>query len=406
MKKINRNIVLGLVTFLVIFSVYLVITLSGGRKSLVIDQVLPRPTEIIAPNAASEKQIGKIGDVNIGDIVNPLYRHLDANDMVDREFTFTRILQAEGDRWQVEKPQLSFFRPDLSVIISSDTADVQTETVLKEPRPKDASLLGNVIVHIVPKEAGNMKESFAYFDSLSFESDSSRAFTDGPLRLVSEDFQLEGRKMEFVYNGQLRRLEFLRINELKSLSVKVPAKSLSLTPDANVGGKNVSAQKKLHAVEINTQPQKKDTVLSNAAQTLYRCFFNKNVKVDSNNQLIITDQFIINNILINQTSSAKSKDADAAFVAKQPTASSEPAAKEQSSELMPVSITCQDGILVTPMDSQRMPPPLNAAETIVDKRLIDQYPGIKNKAFIIGRQLTFDAISIRLPFQKTAPPNY
>lgn len=388
MKKIVRNIILGFATVLIILVVYLIITLSAGRKSLIIE--VPSQAVKNEVNEPAEKQIGKIGDVNITQLDNPVYRHLDAAGLVDREFTFKRILRAEGDKWQVEKPQISFFRSDLSVIIRADTADIQTETVLKQPRPKDASFSGNVVVHIQPKDSNNLKEGFAYFDSLSFESDSSRAFTDGPIRLVSEDVQLTGRKMEFVYNARLRRLEFLRINDINSLTVKVPAKSLSLTPDANKTNEN---QKKLETIEAAAQTKKIDTFVSTAAQTFYKCFFNKDVRIDSNSQLILTDQFIINNILINQTPSSKTKDANVTASARQPDTNERKIAIEQQGELMPVSITCQDGILVVPMDSQRMPPAINAAQTITDKRLIDRYAEVRDKAFILGRQLTFDAMS-------------
>ena len=396
MKLSVRNLLLGLVSILVILVVYLVITLSSGTKPLVVE----KPPQPVKPesNSIATGQIGQIGDVNITQLDKPVYKHFNAEGFVDREITFVRILHAEGDKWQVEKPQISFFRNDLSVIVSADKADIQTETVLKEPRPKDASLSGNVVVHIQPKGLSELKESFIYLDNISFESESSRAFTNGAVKYVSSDVELTGQKMEFVYNGQIGRLEFLKIDDINSLKIKVVAKSFSLEPAADNGSNSPAGESAETIVNsgnttVNSTPEIKQTNTSSAAKMLYRCFFNNSVCIDSNSQLILTDQFIINNILINQSPAAKAENTNGLASTKQADSNSNTIKDNKSGELMPVSITCRGGILVIPMDSQRTPQKITPAESIIEGKLIDKYTQVKGKAFILGRQLTYDAIS-------------
>jgi hypothetical protein len=228
MRITVRHFIIGIVSLVILAAAFILINLLSSREPIIVE----KPPQSLRPdsNLLRSGQIGRIGDVNIAELDNPVYKHLNEKGEVDREFTFKKILHAEGSSWKVEKPQISFFRSDLSVVVTADEADVQTETVLNQPRPKDAALSGNVLVHIQPKASSPIKEGFVYLDTISFESDSSRAFTSGPVRFVSEDIQLSGKSMEFVYNGEKRRLEFLKIDDLNSLKFNIPAKSFMFQP--------------------------------------------------------------------------------------------------------------------------------------------------------------------------------
>ena len=121
-----RNLYIGIACVVLAAVGYLLISLLSSREPIIVEKSsrFSRPDS----NTLRSGQIGRIGDVNIAEMENPVYKHLNEKGEVDREFTFKRILQAVGDKWQVENPGISFFRDDLSVIVTANQADVQTET--------------------------------------------------------------------------------------------------------------------------------------------------------------------------------------------------------------------------------------------------------------------------------------
>jgi hypothetical protein len=400
MRLTMRNVYIGVISLVVAAAGYFLINIVNSRNPIIVET----PSHIDRPdiNAFRSGQIGKIGDVNIAEMENPVYKHLNEKGELDREFTFKRVLRAAGTKWRVEKPGISFFRDDLSVIVTADEADVETETVLKQIRPKDAALEGNVVLHIIPKRPSDIKESFVYLENISFESDSSRAFTSGPVRFVSDDIQLAGKGMEFVYNGEKRRLEFLKIDTLDSLNLKVPAKSIPFSSQKDSAADKPAASLKQNA---NSSSGGKPVVpAANSAadrQTLYRWVFNKNVVIDTPQQVIFTDQFVINNILLKQSapkSDAAPQNSQTAIETAAETKTDIPDNTAGSvkntgkpEELMDITVTCKGGILFTPVDSDRQPELVDSKDTITGGRGLAKYGDTKNKAVIEGRKISFDA---------------
>jgi hypothetical protein len=394
MRLSRRNLLLGFISVLLICVIYFFIGSLSHREPIIVE----KPPQLALPdsNMLRSGQIGRIGDVNIAELDNPVYKHLNEAGDVDREFTFKKLLRAEGDKWLVEKPQISFFNSDFSVVMSADKADIQTETVLKQPRPKDAALSGNVIVHIQPKSSSSsLRESFVYLDTISFESDSSRSFTSGPVKFVSDNIQLTGKAMEFVYNAEKRRLEFLKIDDLNSLKLTVPAKSLLFQPAVGNADNTASAPQPASYQNMDKTSQNQDGNLPAGPPSgglLYRWVFNKFVSIDCPNQVILTDSFLINNILFKQSEPNTVFPAESSAEIKTETAAKTPKTSS-SAEMMDVNITCKGGILITPMDSPRLPPSINSTDTVTAGRGLAGLGDTKNKTVIVGRKLVFDAFS-------------
>ena len=286
-------------------------------------------------------------------------------------------------------------------------------------------LSGNVVLHIMPKGSSDFKEGFFYLDSISFESDSSRAFTSGPVRFVSENIQFTGRGTEFVYNSEKRRLEFLKIDALDSLELKVPAKSILFSPPReDIAAKSTVSDSQAASMQNTDKtseygnknsPSGEKSVNSAGNQTLYRLAFNKNVIVDSPRQVLFTDNFIINNIILKQSvpNAADSENpeppkeaavgnktdvplrlstqVEAAGITNKTMENRKIA--DRPEELMLVTITCKDGILVTPMESAGLPEPVASADTVTGGRGLANYGDPKDKAVLEGRKLEFDASS-------------
>jgi len=308
-------------------------------------------------------EIGTIGDVEVTTLKKTKFLHRNKNKEVDREFGFEELLHEEGDEWQVEKPYMNIFQHSFKCYITADKGEVQLETVAGRTSPKNATLLGNVVIHILPENSSDIRESFIYLDDVVFISDKSQFSTAGPVKFTSQDARMLGRGLELVYNNELDRLEFLRIIHLESLNLVTSSRgSLFSSPerdiDTSVGtGSRVQTDQPAKSAPADV-PQKTEEMRAAGRQgEHYRCVFSKNVVIEAPGQLIFAHQVSINNIFPSKSSSRKSNKAETinkdngeinnVTVAKQ----SEP--NESPEEFVDIAVTCDGGIVITPMDSAR-----------------------------------------------------
>ena len=295
-------------------------------------------------------------------------------------FGFDKLLHDTGKEWEMEKPYMNLFRRDLGCYVTADRGRTTIETVAGRPSPKDAEFTGNVVVHIVPEPSSNVKESFIYLDDITFISDKSHFSTPGPVKYVSQDAQMLGKGLELIYNDRLERLEFLKIAHLESLHLK--STQAASFPTATTGtGRPADANSQMQTeqpdkpVAIDESPKVEISPDANTRapgqkeDQHYRCVFNKNVLIDSPEQLIFAEeQLTINNIFRPKDSGAQSGKADpnGADQVKKTTAEN---ADNVQKELEPHSagsansvvkaeqepndivVTCSNGFVVTPMDA-------------------------------------------------------
>ena len=125
---------------------------------------------------------------------------------IEREFGYSRMGNVKGREWEIEKPYMYIYRPDLTCKITAENGRVIIEDALGQPSPTDATLTGNVIVHIEPKETSSISESFLYLNDIIYIGDQSKITSTGPVRLVSDNARLNGQGMELVYNDEFNRL--------------------------------------------------------------------------------------------------------------------------------------------------------------------------------------------------------
>ena len=152
---------------------------------------------------------GRIGDVYVPAIRKARFTDLDKETKeVIREWGFEKLLHDAGEEWDIEKPYMNIFRRSFKCYITSDKGRIRVETVAGRPSPRDVTLTENVVIHILPQNDSNIKESFIYLDDVDFISGKSQFSTAGPVKFVSQDVQMLGRGLEVVYNEELDRLEF------------------------------------------------------------------------------------------------------------------------------------------------------------------------------------------------------
>jgi hypothetical protein len=375
MNSRSRKFVVWLVSLAGVVVVFLLYTLIGRTPKIEIQKAAEPAVDI----ADSNDKVGRVGSVGVGTIKKAKYVHLDKYKQVDREFGFERLLHELEDEWEIEKPYMNIYRHNLVCYITADKGTVLVEDAMGKPNPKDATLTSNVVVRIVPtgREAAN--ESVIYLDDVIFISEKSQFSSAGPVKFVSKNALLLGTGFELVYNEEANRLELLRINDLDTLYVQTAANtSLFASGQASPPRR---ADKTVAGAASGTasQPQSQTELASlggeadgQAEAEKYRCIFSENVIIQTPEQLVFADEVSISDILWSKAPTMPSDDAAAkgaadsdrpgfAVQARTPaeinsTAATAPAGEPQ--QLIDITITCDNGIAVVPMDSSyRLPKP-------------------------------------------------
>jgi hypothetical protein len=378
-----RKFWIGLVTLAVLSVIYLLYQKIGATGK--IDLSAPREFTYdhddsnLAPPGPSVAKVG-------GEIAK--FVHTDENNRIDRIFGFSKLLRQAGEMWELDQPYVDIVDPNFLCKITADNGLLRVEKVTGGLTPTEGSLFGNVVLHIMPRNQSRMKEAFLYLDDIAFVSERSHFSTAGPVRLVSADARMVGAGLEGAYNAQQSKLEYLRITHLQSLRLKSSQAGLFATEKAppkeapTVAPAPSKSQDKTSPKTSPKQPgpePKSDQAPVSQPQH-YKCLFADNVIIDTPEQLVIADDEIaVVNILFeepadqNSQTTAATADASAAPLApaRSPTATprseaaAPPAPAPESALVEPnqhsfppeedydIVITCDNGILVLPMNSSR-----------------------------------------------------
>jgi hypothetical protein len=279
--------------------------------------------------------VGKIGTTRVGTVVKSAYLDYDENRNVKREFGFERLLHESGNEWTLEKPYMNIIEKDFVCGITADTGKVQVEMAAGKPAPGDAQLSGNVVIHIVPDKGARMSESFIYLDDIRFVSEKSLFTTEGPVRFESADAEMAGMGLEVIYNASEERLELMHLMKLEYLRLKTFKESIF----AKNGGAAENAQKE-NKTDAVSRRNKKDE------DQYYRCTLNKNVVINYGSQAVLADEVTISNLFWPKNKEGGgSKETEK--TADPPVAN----AVDTSEQIIPVVITCEEGIIVRPMET-------------------------------------------------------
>ena len=340
-----RKIVIGFFSLSVVLAAYLFYSRISSSPSMDTGLQVDIIESASDANAAGfDSEVGMIGDVGLGTVRNAKYITLDKDKQVEREFGFEKLLNESRDIWDIEKPYMNIYRRNFKCYITADNGKVQVETAVGRTTPKDATFTSNVVVHIISGPPSDVQESFVYLDSIVFLSDRSLLSTAGPIKFISEDIRLNGTGMELIYNEQAERLEYFKINDLESLSIKGSPASMFSQDEVREeapaeAAKNTASKQPVEtSVAVDTQKTEAsapDTEVSvteteasvtdteasapdTSPQTVqeqgvyYKCTFSKNVLVNTPEQLVFAgDILCINDIFWSKSSSDQPAEDDA-----------------------------------------------------------------------------------------------
>ncbi|MHC4293352.1 MAG: LPS export ABC transporter periplasmic protein LptC, partial [Planctomycetota bacterium] len=362
MKINSRRVFVWLISFLVVIVVYKLYTIFNKTPIIEIETTTTLPDEVLNGESVSSEQGGKIGPVEVDTIKDAkFFEKNPETGEVEREFGYEMVSNVQGSEWEIKKPYMILYRPDLTCKITAEDGQVLIEEAVGRISPSDATLTGNVIIHIEPGETSNIAESFLYLNNIIYISEQSKITSTGPVRFVSDNARMNGQGMELVYNDELGRLEFLRIVQLESLRIRSNETSL-LSSQKEQSEDNVSVKKTSQeampseGISENQQTTPAFQSSQNEQDGFYKCIFNKNVEVRTPGQVVASDIITINNILNlseDNTQAPAQKDNQTEVSNNDTIEQNTVETKEENaspSKAIEVIITCDDGIVVMPSE--------------------------------------------------------
>lgn len=392
----SRKLVIWFISLVVVFAIYLLYIRLTETPQLQFHTGAPSSDSFADPNAGQfGSEIGKISGVGVGKV--EMARFVDLNERtkeVEREWGFEKLRHEQGNEWEMEKPFMDIFRKRFKCSIKADKGNFLLESGVEKPTPRQAAFTGNVVVHISPRSGSDIQEGFIYLDDVVFTGEKSLFSSVGPVKFVSKDAEMLGRGLELVYDDQADRLEFIRIINLESLHLKTSSQAGLFAGATTSGG--FQAKPAEYTAPDGQKPE--PTPATSREGLYYKCVFTKNVVIDTAEQLVRTDVLSINDIFWPKGSSKGTAKADtaAATTAKPgdvPAADSDQP-NELPEEFVDIVVTCDGGILVTLVDSNKVSEtsvtcggPSTKPET---KRLID-FNDVGGKAVLVADRIDYSA---------------
>jgi len=80
--------------------------------------------------------MGKIDDIGVGPVENAKIITYNENKEIKSEFGFKKILNRQGNIWEVEQPYGNFYNQDLSCYMTADQGIVEVVTAGGKTTPK------------------------------------------------------------------------------------------------------------------------------------------------------------------------------------------------------------------------------------------------------------------------------
>ena len=308
---------LSLSALVVLFVLYNVTSKTPAIK------ITKRSYEITDFNSRMDSGTGRIGEAEVGNIEEARFETLDRETKeVKRVLGFEKVLHKSGDRWDIDKPFMNIFEEDFRCELTANSGSIQVETVSGQPRPEDAVLIGNVLIHIIPKDDSDIEEGHIYLDDITYDSDRSMFTTPGPVRYVARDAELAGKGLEILYDEENDRLVMLKLIKVDFIHIKSLSKDDTISKSdykensqehvsvATANPSEVAAKKKIIPVasleNIQTQPETAKSPLKPVDDIQkYVCSFVDNVVIEHGQQMVFANEITITGIIF---SDKKDKD--------------------------------------------------------------------------------------------------
>ncbi len=195
--------------------------------------------------------------------------------------------------WIVESPYLIRYEDRFVCRIDAQRGRIQMDT--SGQVPSNVELQEQVMLDIRrPGAKGDESATRIFLEDLTYSSERSEFFTEGPVRVVSQEADLKGKGLMLVYNPRFSRMEYLEVRNLDYLLIKEAA---------GLGTADSKKETRGGTAKVLSGPAEEDeqsASASGAAEPLYyECSLRDDVVVQYGTRLVVAgaDQVNIRQIL-------------------------------------------------------------------------------------------------------------
>jgi lipopolysaccharide export system protein LptA len=308
----NRKFKIWLNSFIAVLLIFLFYRIFGNIGIIKVSKTNYQMEQTDMNGFASDSNAGRVGQAKIEYVQRARFETVDQKTRkLKRVVGFEKVLHKTGDEWELDKPYMNVFQDNLRCNITAQTGTVEIENVEgANPTPKQATLKGNVIVHVIPQGKNDGSDSFIYLKEVTYDSDRSMLWSDNDVNYVSADADMMGKGLEIVFNSVTNKMEYLKIRKVDYLNikklVKVPgsevnsvAKTSPTAEKAEKSAPSKQAEPVTAAAKVSEPCGVPDKTIAKKEDN-YQCQFKENVVIEYKDEVVLADEIAITNLLFAQ----------------------------------------------------------------------------------------------------------
>jgi len=288
---------------------------------------------------------------------------------------FQDVLYRGPGLWQLVKPYMTLYESKVTCFVTADSGVFRIEEISGNPKPRDVTFKGAVKVHVLPKSGSGIEEIFIDLEEIIFQSNKSQFSSSGKIQVRSPSIRLNGRGVDFIYNADEEYIQYFRMVALEYLQVRTPREgglfSFDKAQEAPVASPLEQDANAVVAADVS-DANKPSELLG----PIYRCLLQDNVmirtpkqKIHSLNHIVLTDILWpktafgrtdanqvdpnVPETLIGDANTLDMSEPNVAVVSD--TMPEDPNRTLSEDEMWDIIITCEQGILISPADSNWTP---------------------------------------------------
>ncbi len=350
-------------------------------------------------------QGSEVVGVQIDDVRKFDFEDRDDDYRIYQKWGFETILHRGPGVLQVVNPYLTLFESDLTCYVRAGRGVFRIDEINSNTYLRDGTFSAAVQVHILPKPGSDMEEVFIDLDDIVFQSNKSQFSSSGQISVRSPSIQLSGRGVDFVYNKQLKSIQYFRMVALDYLRVRTtregglfsfdkeesPSSESSDVPDAN------GVMTAVADVNVSPEPE--------LQRPIYTCLLKDNVVIRTPKQKIHSLSHIaLTDILWPKSSFGRTgaNSVDPNVTLSSVVDVNDPTETDPNSlvtvavlpeaDMLDFIITCDRGILVTPADSHWTPESEGLTEPDIDDVVDVNMPSFEEDVIDEGIFLAQDIV--------------
>jgi hypothetical protein len=292
---------------------------------------------------------------------------------VYQQWGFKDISHRGPGVWQVVKPYMTRFEDEVTCFVTANRGVFRIEEINNKPYPREFTFSGEVHVHVLPRPGSGIEEIFIDLDEIVFQSNKSQFSSSGQILVRSPSIQLSGQGVDFIYNADEKSIQYFRMVTLEYLRIRTPREGGLFSFDKQEETPAETAGPDANEVVAEVQDANEP---ADPLGPIYMCLLQDNVvirtpkqKIHSLNHITLTDILWPKTAFGRQDANQLDPnatvidvaDANAMAVLEPNSVRAMASLPEDPNSILPeedmldIIVTCDQGILISPADSNWTP---------------------------------------------------